>query len=57
MSNYSEICEALRKELEYLCVRLSEQTVGSELYYMTLREIYGLNLAIAQNDEDIRHQR
>ena len=57
MSNYSEIGETLRKELESLSVRLSEQTVGSEVYYMTLREINGLNLAIAQNDEDIRHPR
>lgn len=57
MSNYSEIGETPRKELESLSFRLSEQTVGSELYYMTLREINGLNKAITQNDEDIRHQR
>jgi hypothetical protein len=40
-----------------LVMKLNEQTVGSESYYMMLRELHGAQLAINENDLDICNAR
>jgi hypothetical protein len=57
LASLLSINSSLSSTYNNLVMKLNEQAVGSETYYMVLRELHGLQLAINENDLDIRAAR